>query len=288
MKILTVAVPLLLAAALAACTRPDAGSSVPPTASAGSAAGGLASPLPLAAEGAVVARVNGVEIHEAWLAAIARGRQLDIADPVQRSRALEELVEYAVLVDAARSRDDLADAEDRIEIELNALAARANGMLARMGAGAEPDEAALRAEYDAQRQLNGDREFEVSHLLFAEEATAIEAAGAVLGGQTFETATHSFRDRARQAVDLGWIKLGQVPPEFAAALRDLQPGQTTPVPVQTPYGWHVIHLRDTRPFETPALEQVREGIRRMLMARSTREAVDALKQQAQIEIVQQP
>lgn len=283
MKTLKIAAPLLLAAALAACSDRATEGTAPGDAV---ATADPAAPLTVPADGAVVARVDGIDIHEPWLAAIARGRQLDLADPAQRTRALDELVEYVVLVQAARKRDDLADAQARTEIELNALAARANGVLARLGAGAEPDEAALRAEYDAQRQLNGEFEYQVGHLLFADEKAAIEAAGAVVGVEDFAAATETFRDRARQAVDLGWIKLGQVPPEFAAALRELQPGQTTPVPVQTPYGWHVIHLREMRPFETPAFEQVREGIRRMLMARATREAVDALKQQAQVEIVE--
>lgn len=271
--------PLLSSLLLAACGAPAPGPS------GGAADAGVSAPLAVPDPGPVVARVDGMALHQSLLQAIARGRNLDLADPAQHQRAMDELVEYAVLVSAARVQPELATAEVRAEIELNALAARANAVLARVGAIADPDEAALRAEYDQQRQINGELEYAVTHLLFEDEAPAIDAAGQVLSGQGFDAVQQAFKDRAKQATDLGWIKLGQVPPEFARSLQTLQPGQSTPVPVQTAYGWHVIHLRETRPLTMPPFEQVREGIRRMLVANASRAAVLALKERARIEIV---
>lgn len=272
-RLILLALPLTVP--LAACNR-DAG----PRADAST----VTAPLPLADADKVVARVDGLAITQPLLEALARGRGLDLADPAQRTRALDELVEYAVLVAAARRDESVADAAARADVELNALAGRANVVMGRLGARHEPDEADLRAEYDQQMQVNGDREYQVAHLLFAEEGPALSAAGAVLTGTPFEDVRTQFGSQARQAVDLGWIKLGQVPEEFAAALREMEPGQTTPVPVQTPYGWHVIHLMDRRPFSPPPFEQVREGIRRMLVSRDTRAEVDALKARARIDI----
>lgn len=272
-RFLFLALPLALS--LAACGR-EAGQS--------SNAATVTAPLALADAGKVVARVDGVAIEQPLLDAIARGRGLDLADPAQRARALDELIEYAVLIGAARRDDAIADAAARADVELNALAGRANAVLGRLSARHEPDEAALRAEYDEQNRLNGDSEYQVAHLLFAEEAPALAAAGAVLAGTSFEQVQAQYKDQAKQAVELGWIKPGQVPSEFAAALRSMQAGQTTPVPVQTQYGWHVIHVLGQRAFTPPPFEQVREGIRRMLVASDTRAEVDALKAKARIEI----
>jgi peptidyl-prolyl cis-trans isomerase C len=269
--------PLPFALLLAACGAPAPGPAAPDA--------GVSAPLSVPEPGPVVARVDGLPLHQSLLDAIARGRNLDLADPAQRQRALDELVEYAVLVSAARSQPELAGTEFRADIELNALAARANAVLARVGAIADPDEAALRAEYEQQRAVNGELEHAVTHLLFDDEAPAIEAAGQVLAGQDFPAVQQAFKARAKQATDLGWIKLGQVPPEFARAVSTLQPGQTTPVPVQTSYGWHVIHVRETRPLTMPPFEQVREGIRRMLVANASRAALIGLKDRARIEIV---
>lgn len=265
--------PAVLALALAACApSPQA------------PADALSAPLPLEQPGAVIARVDGIEIRQAWLDALAQARGLDLNDAEQRGRAIDELIEYALLSAAAR-RAGAFDTPARAEVELNALAGRANAVLARMSASEEPAEALLRQEYDQQARINGDTEYKVSHLLFADQALAAEASAQLHGQAEYAGVQASFRDRAQQTGELGWIKLGQVPEPFAAALRELVPGQSTAEPVQTSYGWHVIHLHQTRPFQAPAYEHVREGIRRMLIARSTRATVDALKAQARIEIV---
>jgi peptidyl-prolyl cis-trans isomerase C len=246
----------------------------------------IAAPVPVPEEGAIIARVDGSPIHEAWLKALARGRNLDLSDPAQRARALDELLEYAVLVNAARHRPELAAPDIRADIELNALAARANTVLAQIGAVQGPDDAALRTEYDKQLQANGDTEYRVSYMLFTDETNALAAASAIAGGRAYDDVATEFRNRTRQAEDLEWFKLGQVPQAFADAVRALQPGQTTTAPVKTDYGWHVIRLRETRPFTPPAFEQVREGIRRMLIMQASREAVAALKEGARIEIIE--
>ncbi len=242
-----------------------------------------ATPLPIAADGDVtIARVQGVEITQAWLEAMARARNLDLADPEQRGRALDELVEYLVLVEHTRRNPVPDSAAALADIELNALAARASAILANLNR--EPDEATLRAEYDQQAQINGDREFQVAHLLFTEAGPAQAASQAVHGGQAFEQVMAGWRDQAQQAVDLGWVKLGQLPPEFADQLRTMDAGQSAPEPVQTAYGWHVIHVQDTRPFQPVPYEQVREGIRRMLVAQQGRSMIESLKAQATIEV----
>lgn len=269
-------IAFLLAAAvlLAACS---------PAAERTTAAATPATPLPITdAADVVIARVQGVEITQAWLAAMARARNLDLADPEQRGRALDELVEYLVLVEHTRRNPSPDSADARADIELNALAARASAILANLNR--DPDEAALRAEYDQQAQINGDREFQVAHLLFTEAGPAQAASQAVHAGQAFSDVMAGWREQAQQAVDLGWVKLGQLPPEFAAVLRELEDGQTAPEPVQTAYGWHVIHVQATRPFQPVPYEQVREGIRRMLVAQQGRSIIESFKAQATIEV----
>lgn len=245
---------------------------------------GPAAPLAIGGQAEVVARVDGVAIDRRWLEALARGRRADLSDPAQHAQLLDELVEYVVLVEAGRRDPALADPALRAEIELNALSARANAVMARIAAVEDPGEAALREEYENQRSVNGALEYQVSHLLFGEEAVAREAAAALAAGQPFAVLRVGFADRARQPVELGWLKLGQLPEGLAAVLRDLPPGSTAAEPVQSPYGWHLVHLEATRPFEPPPFEQVREGIRRMVIAQASRARVDALKAAARIEL----
>lgn len=273
---LPVLLAVLLVSSLAGCRAGPAGA--PP------AAAGPSAPLAIADGGEVVARVDGVAIDRRWVEALARGRRLDPGDPAQQAQLLDELVEYVVLVEAARRDPALEDAQARIEVELNALSARASAVMARIAAVEDPAEAELREEYDNQRRINGSQEYQVSHLLFADEAAAREAATALAAGQPFQTVGAAFADRIRPPVEIGWLKLGQLPDGLAEVLRGLPPGTTSADPVQTPYGWHLVHLQAVRPFEPPPFEQVREGIRRMLIAQASRARVDALRAAARIEL----
>ncbi len=269
----------VLAVVLAACSP----ASPPP---AGPADGTpLTAPLTGLDTGPVVARVQGIAITQEWLAALARARRVDLSDPEQHSRVLDELIGYAALIDSARQGGQALSSDVRAEIELNALVLRANAIAANLAT--ELDEAELRAEYDKQIHINGDHEYQLAHLLFDDESAALEAAQAITAGGSFDQVMATFKDRAKQAVDLGWVKLGQLPPEFAAAVTGLSDGQSTAQPVKTNYGFHVVQRKTSRPLTVPEYDQVREGIRRMLVARHTEAAMEALREKARIEIVGQ-
>lgn len=271
--------PAVLAVVLVACSPASPPSDV-------SAAGtSLTAPLTGKDAGPVVARVQGIAITQEWLDALARARRVDLSDPEQYNHVLDELIRYAVLIDSARQGGQALSSDVRAEIELNALAMRANAIAANLVT--ELDEATLRAEYDKQLRINGDHEYQLAHLLFTDEAVAREAAAAVSTGESFDQVMVAFKDRAKQAVDLGWVKLGQLPPEFSAAVNALADGQSTEQPVKTNYGFHVVQRKASRPLTMPEYDKVREGIRRMLVAQRTDAAVEALREQAHIEIVGQ-
>ncbi len=271
--------PAILAAVLAAC------SPAPSPSDASAAASSLTAPLTGQDAGPVVARVQGIAITQEWLDALARARHVDLSDPEQHNHVLDELIRYAVLIDSARQGGQALSSDVRAEIELNALAMRANAIAANLVT--ELDEATLRAEYDKQLRINGDHEYQLAHLLFADEAIARDAAAAVSSSVSFDQVMATFKDRAKQAVDLGWVKLGQLPPEFSAAVTGLVDGQSTAQPVKTNYGFHVVQRKASRPLTMPEYDKVREGIRRMLVAQRTDAAVEALRDQAHIEIVGQ-
>lgn len=278
--LLPIGLASVLAIVLAACSQ------APSPSSEGSSGGNsLTAPLAGQDDGPVVARVQGIVITQGWLEALARARHVDLSDPVQHSRVLDELIGYAVLIDSARQGEQSLSSDVRAEIELNALAVRANAIAATLVT--ELDEAALRAEYDKQIRINGDHEYQLAHLLFDDEAVALEAALAVASGESFDQVMATFKDRAKQAVDLGWVKLGQLPPEFAGAVTSLSDGQAAAQPVKTNYGFHVVQRKASRPLTMPAYDKVREGIRRMLVAQQTEAAMEALREKARIEIVGQ-
>ena len=56
--------------------------------------------------------------------------------------------------------------------------------------------------------------------------------------------------------DLPWMSADRMPPEYAAAVLALKPGEYTHKPFHTQYGWHVVQLVDTRDVAPPPFDQV--------------------------------
>ena len=116
------------------------------------------------------------------------------------------------------------------------------------------DEATLRDAYQAN--LAQFTTLDVAHILVADEADAERIAAEVTPATFGETAQLESIDQqsAVQGGSLGSFSQAQFQtqfdPDFVAATLALQPGEISG-PVQTQFGWHVIHLvrRDVAPFE---------------------------------------
>ena len=65
--------------------------------------------------------------------------------------------------------------------------------------------------------------------------------------------------------DLGWFDPKDMVPEFAAAVRSLEPGKIS-APVRTQYGWHIIQIQDRKSGKPPAIDSVKPQIENMLKA----------------------
>ena len=60
--------------------------------------------------------------------------------------------------------------------------------------------------------------------------------------------------------DLGTFKKGQMVPAFSKAVWSLKPGEVTPTPVKTQFGYHVIYLESKNPAQTVPYSQVKDKI----------------------------
>ena len=116
------------------------------------------------------------------------------------------------------------------------------------------DDATLREAYQAN--LSQFTTLDVEHILVADEADAERIAAEVTPATFGETAKRESIDQqsAVQGGSLGSFSQAQFQtqfdPDFVAATLALQPGEISG-PIQTQFGWHVIHLvrRDVAPFE---------------------------------------
>lgn len=243
-----------------------------------------------AGAGPIVATVNGESITAPMLDVFARGRGLDPEDPGARQAALDALIENMLLAQEAESRGLTARPEVQAELTLVKLQQLAGRTLAEMRNDAPVSDAQVQAYYERERERTGNIELHLKHILFAEEAAAaamIERAlppGADFDALMVDAPSHG----ARQARDLGWANLTQLPPELAQAANALPDGQVGPLPVQTSFGWHVFKREASRPFSPPPLEQVAEGARRQLVDKHLGEEIQALRTRAKIVIGSAP
>ena len=186
-------------------------------------------------------------------------------DPAAVTDALTQLEQGLGGADALKSQ--LSDAGvTRAEVE--AFAARLLLVNAVQQAVVKDrlDEAVLRYAYQAN--LAQFTTLEVGHILVADRAEAERIAAEVTPATFAKTAQRESTDQqsAAQGGSLGTFSeaqfQSQFDPDFVAATLALKPGEISG-PVQTQFGWHVIHLvrRDVTPFEDvrPQLEANQAG-----------------------------
>src|SRR5213080_3590902 len=75
--------------------------------------------------------------------------------------------------------------------------------------------------------------------------------------------------------DLGWITKGEMVPAFETAVFALGPGQISPEPVRTPFGFHAIKVLETRAASKKPLQDVAASIRDRLAAEAADRAARA-------------
>jgi peptidyl-prolyl cis-trans isomerase C len=246
--------------------------------------------------------VNNEIIPSAAVAAEAQNHSAPKDKPgIAWRKAAQALAIRALLLQEARARGLTADPEElapgRVETEDEALI---RALLDEALAIAPVTQAEVQAEWarDPDRFRSAPL-WDVSHILCAcdprdaaETAMAKARAQAVLarldgGAKGFAaTARDSDCGSKAQGGHLGQLGPGDTVPEFEAALRALSEGKTTPAPILSRHGWHIIRLNAIAPGQALPYEAVRPKIMQALekaaWARASREFIAGLANGAQI------
>lgn len=234
--------------------------------------------------GDAIVTVNGEAINEPLLGVFARGRSLDPANPAERQKALDLLVDNVLMAQDAIATGLAAKPDVQAEVALVGLQQLAGRAVASYREDVAVGEPELRAYYDNEAKKTGHIELNLQHMLFEDQASAQAAAAeAIKPGADFEALMGEYAAKgAKQAKDLGWGNLSQYPPELAEAAMTLKDGQVGAIPLKTEFGWHVFKRAGSRPFTPPPFEQVREAARNYLINKSLSDKTKALREQAKI------
>jgi peptidyl-prolyl cis-trans isomerase C len=241
---------------------------------------------------AVVARANGVDIHESDItfAEGEIGSNIPNMPPAQkREYLINYLIDVIVLSQTAEQRKiaDRPEVKHLLAFDHNRLLMEA--LLQEAGKAALSDTAEHAVYDEAIKQAKSEPEVHARHILVPTEEEAKTIVAQLKGGADFATlAKEKSKDPgAADGGDLGYFTKDQMVPEFADAAFKLDKGQISD-PVKTQFGWHVIKVEDKRVKPTPTFDQVKPQIENYVAHRAQTELVENLRKSATIERLDKP
>ncbi|RMD63617.1 MAG: hypothetical protein D6826_04485 [Alphaproteobacteria bacterium] len=147
------------------------------------------------------------------------------------------------------------------------ISLRAEDLVAETGVSEDEIVAAFETR---KEQLGTPERRQIRQIIFNDEETARQAYGRLKEGITFEAVAQDYT--GQPPVDLGLVTREDLPADLGAAAFALATGQFSD-PVQSPLGWHILHVAEIEPAKEATLAEVREDLRRDL---ALSRAVDSL------------
>lgn len=141
----------------------------------------------------------------------------------------------------------------------------------------------LKREYDTIRAGLGDKEYRARHILVEKKEDAEAIIKQLQAGAKFEDlAKANSKDPGSKdnGGDLDWAVPSNYVKPFADALVALQKGKYTATPVQSPFGFHVIQLDDTRDAKAPAFDEVKPQLAQRLQGQVIEKHLTELRAKA--------
>ena len=204
---------------------------------------------------------------------------------------LDELISLRLLRQEAERRGLHEEEETRRILEMIRTNFLASEMMDRLTTELDISDDDLRAEYERQAEQMEGEEYRARHILVETEDEARALLDRLEDGESFaELAENYSRDpgSAERGGDLGWFEAGRMVPAFSDAVQALETGETTPDPVESRFGWHLIQLEETRPLELPPMEDVRAELIEVLESRAIQEEIERLREEADVEMPERP
>ena len=227
----------------------------------------------------IVAKVDGQPIHLSDLKDAAQGLPENVRGmPAQTlfPMLLDQLIDGRALV--AEARKSGLDKDPTVQRQVTAAEDRAlQTAVLNKEVGPSVTEDAVHARYDQEfAGKPGEEEVHAKHILVDSEAEAKKIIGQLKAGGDFAALAKQYSKDpagAQQGGDLGFFKKDEMVPEFAAAAFALQPGQVSPEPVHSQFGWHVILLVERRRSEPPNFAEARDELRQKMIQEGVQKAV---------------
>lgn len=252
------------------------------------AAAALLGAVPMAALAQNAAIVNGKAVPKARMDALAQqlaaaGRPVTLE---MQGQLREEIVAREVFMQEAQKQglDATEDYKNQLELARQAILIRA--LFENYRKTNPVSDADVKAEYDKFVAANGGKEYKARHILVETEDQAKKIMADLKKGAKFEDiAKKQSKDPGSGANggDLDWANPANFVPEFSEAMIKLKKGETTPAPIKTQFGWHIIRVDDIRQAQLPKMEDIKPQITQQLQQQRLQKYQEDLRAKAKIE-----
>jgi peptidyl-prolyl cis-trans isomerase C len=214
------------------------------------------------------------------------GKPADDLTPTQRAELLDNLIRGEVVASEAEKDGTAAKDETRALMELTRLQVLQQAASQTYLKDRKPSAEELQAEYDLQMSQISKTQYRASHILVPTQAAAQKIIDELGKGANFADLAKKYSTDTGSkdhGGDLDWFSPEGMTPPFAKAVVAMKKGETTKVPVQTQFGWHVIRLVDTRESAPPPLDSVKDRLVQIVEGKKFKAYTDKLVSQAKIE-----
>ena len=118
----------------------------------------------------------------------------------------------------------------------------------------------LHQEYQARAdEFHTPEQRHLEQMLLPNEAKAKEAEAQLAAGKNFATVAKNVANADPGTLDLGWMKRGDLPSTLADAAFSLKAGEVSQ-PLQSPLGWHILHVVEVKPAATQPFDAVKDKL----------------------------
>lgn len=235
-----------------------------------------------------VAIVNGKAVPKARMEVLAQ--QLAAAGrpvtPEMEPQLREEVIAREVFMQEAQKQSLDASDDYRAQLELARQAILIRALFDNYRKTHPVTDADVQAEYDKFVAANGGKEYKARHILVETEDEAKKILADLKKGAKFEDiAKKQSKDPGSGANggDLDWANPASFVPEFSEAMIKLGKGETTPAPIKSQFGYHIIRVDDIRQAELPKIDEVKPQITQQLQQQRLQKYQEELRAKAKIE-----
>lgn len=231
----------------------------------------------------ILVLVDGRPVTLPMLEFLMEVRGVSEEDTAAMRGLLDELIRIRVMANAAEAEGLVERERIRAERAIKDMETLYVRYLEHFQATHPVTDQDIEQAYSEQLERSGDRQFQLETVAFGDQADALRHLARIQDEQeAFESVADRARDAGRRVTRSGWVDRSQVPLDFAVELGRTEVSEVVATPLPLDGEWYLARVIETRPLEAPALEAVRDGIRRTLTRQRNQALIDQFYEAAEI------